>query len=180
MPAPPEVPVLETERLYLRAHRPDDFDACAAMWADPVVTRHFGGKPFPREEVWSRLLRYVGHWSWLRFGFWAIEEKATGTFIGELGFADFRRDIEPALGDLPEVGWILASAAHGRGYATEGVCAALAWGETRFGPIRTTCLIRPANLPSLRVAEKCGFREIHRTTYKGEPMLIFARDPNRT
>jgi len=51
------VPILETERLRLRGHRLDDFPASAAMWADPVVTRHTTGKPQTREEVWLRLLR---------------------------------------------------------------------------------------------------------------------------
>ena len=77
-----EVPVLETERLRLRRHRLEDFAACTAMWADPIVTRHIGGKPFSQEEVWTRLLRYVGHWAWLGFGYWALEEKASDEFIG--------------------------------------------------------------------------------------------------
>lgn len=55
------VPILETERLRLRAHRLDDFAASAAMWADPIVTRYTVGKPQTSEEVWSRLLRYIGH-----------------------------------------------------------------------------------------------------------------------
>ena len=72
------VPVIETERLVLRAHRLDDFDAYAVMWADPVVTRFIGGKPRTREESWIRFLRHPGMWSMLGFGFWAIEEKASG------------------------------------------------------------------------------------------------------
>ncbi|MBZ5619596.1 MAG: GNAT family N-acetyltransferase [Acidobacteriia bacterium] len=170
-----EVPAVETERLRLRAHRIGDFSDCAAMWADPVVTRYIGGKPFSQEDVWSRLLRYVGHWSWMGFGYWAIEEKATGHFIGELGFADFKRDIEPSLDGVPELGWALASRMHGRGYATEAVRAVITWGEARFGPAQTACLIHPENLASLRVAGKCGFQEFQRTMYKGQPTIMFAR-----
>ena len=65
------------------------------MWGDPAVARFIGGKPFTREEVWARILRYVGHWTLMGFGFWAIEEKATGDFIGEVGLADFQRDLDP-------------------------------------------------------------------------------------
>jgi RimJ/RimL family protein N-acetyltransferase len=75
-----QVPVLETERLKLRGHRLDDFAPCAAMWADPLVTRHIGGIPLSAEESWTRLLRYVGHWALLGFGYWVVEEKATGNF----------------------------------------------------------------------------------------------------
>jgi RimJ/RimL family protein N-acetyltransferase len=170
-----EVPVIETERLRLRAHRPDDLGDGAAMWGDPIVTRYIGGKPFTREEVWARLLRYAGHWSWLGFGYWAIEEKATGSFAGEVGFADFKRELESSIEGMPEIGWVLASRAHGQGYATEAVKAVLQWGDARFGRARTVCLIHPENAASVRVAEKCGYGELRRTTYKSQPTIVLAR-----
>lgn len=170
-----EVPVLETARLRLRGHRLHDFPDCKAMWTDPVVFRHIGGKPFSPEEVWTRLLRYVGHWAWLGFGYWAVEEKASGRFIGELGFGNFQRDIEPSLSDVPELGWALVSQAHGKGYATEGVGAAIAWGDQHFGQARTACLIHPDNAASIRVAEKCGYRQLRRTPYKDHDVLWFER-----
>ncbi|HXR17454.1 MAG TPA: GNAT family N-acetyltransferase [Terriglobales bacterium] len=170
-----EVPVIETTRLILRGHRLDDFPDCAAMWADPIVTRHIGGRPFTEEETWARFLRYVGHWSVLGFGYWAIEEKDTATFVGELGFADFKRDIMPSLKGMPELGWVLASRAHGKGYATEAVRAAVAWGKAHFGAARTCCIIHPENLASIRVAEKCGYQEFQRTTYKGHTTIMFAQ-----
>ena len=169
------VPVIETERLRLRAHRPDDFAACAAMWALPDVVRYIGGKPFSVEEVWSRVLRYAGHWQWMGFGFWALEEKATGAFAGDLGFAEFKREIEPSIQGIPEIGWVLAPHAQGKGYATEAVRAVVAWGDQHFDRARTVCLIHPENLPSLRVAEKCGYKEFQRTTYKGQPTIILER-----
>src|SRR5579864_5518349 len=95
--APPalEVPVLETERLRLRGHRLEDFVQSAAMWGDPKVTQYIGGKPLTEEECWTRLLRYAGHWSLLGFGYWVAEEKASGNFVGEVGFADYKRDLQP-------------------------------------------------------------------------------------
>ncbi|HWK46699.1 MAG TPA: GNAT family N-acetyltransferase [Stellaceae bacterium] len=169
-----EVPTIETERLVLRGHRAADLDACAAMWGDAEVTRFIGGKPFARDDVWARLLRYVGHWSLLGFGYWAIDEKAGGAFVGELGFADFKRDITPAL-DVPELGWVLAPRAQGRGYATEAVRAVLAWGDRHLPATQTVCLIRPDNLPSIRVARKTGFQEANRLLLKGQPILLFSR-----
>ena len=61
-------PVIETARLRMRAHRVEDLDICAAMWADPEVVRYIGARPYLREEVWARLLRYAGHWALLRYG----------------------------------------------------------------------------------------------------------------
>jgi len=152
----------------------DDFVHSAAMWADPEVTRYIGGKPLTEEEAWARLLRYVGHWSLLGFGYWAIEEKATGNFAGEIGFADHKRDL-PSLKGIPEIGWVIASQAQGRGYATEGVRAAVAWGDIHFRSAPTACIIHPENLPSIRVAGKCGYRESVLTTYKGQPSMMLVR-----
>jgi RimJ/RimL family protein N-acetyltransferase len=170
------VPTLETERLNLRCHRLDDFEHSAAMWSDPVVTRYVGGKPLTEEECWRRLLGYVGHWSLLGFGYWMAEEKATGTFVGEIGFADYKRDLEPSLKGIPEIGWVLASQAHGKGYATEAVRAAVAWGDSHFESARTACIIAPDNLPSIRVAVKCGYREFAPAKYKGNPTVMYIRD----
>jgi RimJ/RimL family protein N-acetyltransferase len=172
-----EIPILETERLRLRAHRVDDFTVCAAMWADIEVTRYLGGKPFSEEEAWSRFLRYPGHWALLGFGYWLVEEKATGNFVGEVGFADYKRDLRPSLQGTPEIGWVLASTAHGKSYATEAARAAIGWGERHFGAIGTACIIHPENIPSIRVAEKCGYREFQLTTYKGQPAMLFFRKP---
>jgi RimJ/RimL family protein N-acetyltransferase len=168
-------PVLETERLRLRGHGLRDFGAMLEMWADPQVTRFIGGKPSTKDEVWTRLLRYVGHWAILGYGYWAVEEKATGTFVGEIGFADFKRDMEPSLEGIPELGWALAGPAHGKGYATEAVAAAIDWGRGHFNGQRIVCMISPDNTPSIRVAEKCGFRQFGETNYKGAPSLLFER-----
>jgi RimJ/RimL family protein N-acetyltransferase len=168
-------PVLETERLKLRGHCLADFAASSAMWADPVVTRHVGGRPLSQEECWSRLLRYVGHWALLGFGYWVVEEKVTGSFIGEIGFADYKRDMEPPLKDTPEIGWVFATQFHGMGYATEAVREAVAWGDARFGGGATACIIDPENFASIRVAEKCGYRKSHLANYKGHSTLVFVR-----
>jgi RimJ/RimL family protein N-acetyltransferase len=169
-----EIPVIETERLRLRGHRVEDFHDCAAMWGDAAVTRYIGGRPFTQEEVWARLLRYVGHWTLLDYGFWLIEDKATGRFAGEAGMAEFRREIEPAI-EVPEVGWVLSPEFQGRGYATEAVRAVAAWGDGRFAGSRTVCIIHPENQASKRVAGKCGFRELPPATYRGSPTLMFER-----
>jgi len=145
------------------------------MWADPAITRHIGGKPFTEEESWTRLLRYVGHWALLGFGYWVVEEKAMGGFAGEIGFADYKRKIEPSLKDVPEIGWVLATQAQGQGYATEAARAVIAWGDAHFGSSRTSCIVHPDNLPSIRIAEKCGYRELLRTTYRGQPTTVFLR-----
>jgi RimJ/RimL family protein N-acetyltransferase len=146
------------------------------MWAEPALVRYVGIAPSTPEESWSRLLRYVGHWSLLGYGFWAVEELATGRFVGDVGIAEFRRTrIVPPL-ERPEAGWMLAPWAHGQGYATEAVRAILAWSDARGGALaRTTCIINPENAASIRVATKCGFVEERRVDYAGKPVVVFRR-----
>ena len=117
----PTIPVLETERLILRGHRLEDFPSCAALWADPEVTRFISSAPLGAEEAWARFLRYAGHWAMMGYGYWAVEEKGSGRYLANVGFANARRAMSPRLGDDPEVGWVFASEAAGRGYATEAV-----------------------------------------------------------
>jgi RimJ/RimL family protein N-acetyltransferase len=172
------IPEIETERLRLRGHQVTEFDDYAAIWGDPVVTRYIGGRPFTREECWARLLRHIGHWAVLGHGYWAIEEKVSARLIGELGFAQFKRDIDPMI-EFPELGWVLAPAAHGKGYATEAVSAAVAWGDRHFDGGTTACIIDPANRASLGVAAKCGYRELRQVTYKGHAITMFTRSEKR-
>jgi RimJ/RimL family protein N-acetyltransferase len=169
-----DVPMIETERLRLRCNCVEDLGVSMGMWTDPGVMLFLGAKPLTREEAWTRLLRHVGHWALLGFGFWAVEERATGQYVGTVGFMNAHRDIEPSMDD-PEIGWVLAGHAQGKGYATEAVRAAVAWGDQRFGPVRTVCLIHPDNRASMRVAEKVGYRGLHHTTYKQQPAVILAR-----
>ncbi|MDF7811528.1 GNAT family N-acetyltransferase [Hymenobacter sp. YC55] len=174
-PALTQAPVLETERLVLRGYRPDDLAEFAAMHRDPKFYRYLGGQPISREESWRRILTQQGHWTLMGFGYWAVEEKSTGKFIGSVGFADFNRDIKPSISGVPEIGWVLAPRVHGMGYATEAVRAVLAWGNRHFQTKETVCIIDSDNVPSLRVAQKFGYQEVARTTYKEQPIVILAR-----
>lgn len=169
------IPVIETARLRLRAHRVDDHAERVALWSDPEVTRYIGGRPFGAEEVWRRFLQYVGLWHVLGYGYWAVEEKATGRFIGDVGFADLKRDMEPSLGGMLEFGWALAPHVHGKGYASEAVAAALAWANEHVPHLTAVCIISPENAPSIRVAEKAGFVKWTETTYHGAPTVVFRR-----
>ena len=170
------IPVIETERLILRGYRREDFPFYAAMRADVAVMRHIAdGAPKSEEETWSSFLRSAGLWQMLGFGTWAIEEKASGKLIGGLGFEDRKRDRGPAFKDIPEMGWLFASAAWGKGYATESVRAALVWGGSHFGAIRVIALTAPENLASIRVAQKCGFQECARILSVGRPRIVLDR-----
>lgn len=169
------VPVLETERLRLRGHTLADFENSAAMWADERVTRFIGGKPSTREDSWRRFMSFPGHWALLGYGYWLIEERHTGAYVGDGGFGDFKRDLGAHVFDAPEQGWALNPNMHGKGYATEATAVMLRWAEAKFARTDFVCMIAPENAPSLRVAEKLGYREFARTDYKGALSILLRR-----
>lgn len=169
------VPVIETERLRLRGHRREDLPQCVAMWSDPLVTRHIGGMPSTEQRTWARLLSYVGHWTLMGFGYWLIEERESGEFVGEIGFADFKREGAPLLQTGPELGFALAPRFHGKGYATEAVRAALAWGDTWLPRGRCMCLVDAQNAVSLHVLRKAGFEVLQRGTFNGQPVVFLSK-----
>jgi RimJ/RimL family protein N-acetyltransferase len=175
MMAARQAPVLETARLILRPFRQEDLDAQALTMGDPEVVRHLGGTPFSREDTWRRLLCAPGLWNLLGYGYWAVTARDGGHYLGQLGFADFKREMIPAIEGLPEMGWIFAPAAQGQGYATEAGLAALAWADDVLQAPEITAIIDAENAPSIRVAEKCGFNENEPATYRGEPILLFRR-----
>ena len=168
-------PTIETERTVLRPHRLDEFEAYAAMWTDPIVTRFIGGKARTREESWIRFLRHPGMWSMIGYGFWAVEDKASSLFIGEAGFHDLKRDLAPSIEGTPEAGWGFIPSAHGKGIASEGVRGFHDWAKDRPGFEKTVCIIDPENRASLAVAAKLGYREVTRTTYHDAPTILFER-----
>jgi RimJ/RimL family protein N-acetyltransferase len=165
---------LETDRLRLRMFVEDDLDAYAAICADPEVMRYLGdGKVLSRAEAWRQMALVLGHWRLRGFGLWAVTDRATGALVGRLGF--FQPEGWPGF----ELGWMLARAAWGRGYATEGAACALAHAFTTMGREHVISLIRPANLASIRVAERLGQTLESRTTLLGQEALVYGVDRAR-
>lgn len=174
------VPVLETPRLRLRAQALADYPASCALWADPDVARYTVIKPSTSEEVWARLLRNAGHWALLGFGTWLVEEKTSRAFIGEVGLFHYNRALISADGTAhplttPEIGWALAPAMYGCGYATEAATACLEWARDRFIATEVSCVIVPENTPSMNVAAKLGFTPRETVTYRDTSSLVLVR-----
>ncbi len=148
-------PTIETARLRLRPTCADDLDVFAAMWSDPRVFASIGGAGRPRDDVWRRMLATQGHWDWFGYGYWTVERQ--GQIIGNAGFAEFHRPIDPPL-DAPEAGYAYIADHWGLGYATEILAAMVAWADARGWP-RTVAIIDPGN-----AAERARRREVRLPT----------------
>lgn len=145
------IPEVFTERLVLRPFRLADLDAWAAIVADPEVMTYIGtGGPVERDVAWRQLAFHLGEWALRGRGSWVVERRSDGALIGRTGF------LEPLGWPGEELAWMFARAAWGQGYATEATAAARDFGRRHLGAGPLISMIRPANAPSRRLAERLG------------------------
>ena len=170
-----EAPRIETERLILRAFRAADLEPLAAIWADEAVVRYIGGQKLSREDTWRRSLAACGQWPYVGFGYWIVEAKADDSAVGQVGFADFKRDIQPNIEGEPELGYVFAPGVHGMGIAREACAAALDWADVNLDAASYPAIISPDNEASIRLAERLGFTRELDATYRGETIALFRR-----
>lgn len=173
-----QAPQLETTRLVLKQFTLDDFPALKACWATPEMAKINGGENPTAEMVWIRLLRYIGHWQALGYGYWAVFEKSTNRFIGSFGFQDAHRDITPAL-KYPEAGWTLIPEARGKGYATEALAEILRWADRTFSS-HVCCIIDEENQRSNYLAERFGFQFQDYVYYRNKQVRLLVRKSGKS
>ena len=168
-------PTLETERLTLRALRADDLDALFDIWSHQDVIRFLGGTPLGREDTWRRSVTASGLWPLIGFGYWIVELKEDGRLVGQAGFADFKRDMEPSIEGEPELGYIFHPSVHGQGIAFEACQAALHWTDTNLAAPSVPAIISPDNAASIRLAERLGFDRGPDAIYRDKSVALFRR-----
>lgn len=170
------VPRIRTERLLLREPQERDFDAWAAHVEDEESTRYTSGV-LDRRSAWRFFLMSAGSWIVNGGGWWVAEETATGTPVGKVGafFRESMIDLPPRERSL-ELGWTFFKAHWGRGFATEGAAAALAWATARHDPARVIAHVAKENTASVSVANKLGMRLEGDVDFYGEPVQLFVID----
>ena len=112
----------------------------------------------------------IGHWHFRGYGIWAVEEKASGQFIGRIGLH------YPETWPGFELGWTLARTAQGKGYATEAARRALEYAFVELNRDHVISLINPENQPSIRVAERIGETVEGQTELLGTEVLVYGID----
>ena len=171
---PSSLVITESPRLVLREFEPADLDALAAILADPEVM-HFASGVFTREQSLERLESWIENYRRLGFGIWAVVDKQGGALLGLCGLAPQVVDGV----DEVEIGYRFRRDAWGRGYATEAAVAVRIHGFEKLGLRRVISIIEPANVRSLRVAEKNGMRLDKETMMWNKPVRIYAVNSDR-
>jgi RimJ/RimL family protein N-acetyltransferase len=146
---------LRTDRLLLRHWRQSDREPFAAMNADPDVMRHF---PAPLDAAASDAFadRVEAHLEARGWGLWAVELLQHNDFIGFVGLTPVPDDLPSA--PAVEIGWRLAAAYWGNGYAPEAGRAALRVAFEGLHLPEVVSFTTTLNTPSRRVMSKLGLR----------------------
>ena len=147
-----------------------DFEPYAEMCADPDVMRYIGGKTMSRAEAWRHMAFHVGHWEMRGYGHWAVEEKASGNFIGRIGF------LNPAGWPAFEIGWTLGKQYWGKGFATEGARRALDYAFYELDKPHVISLIHRENKGSAAVARRLGEEVEGKAEVFGIEVLVYGVD----
>lgn len=160
---------LQTPRLRLRRFVPDDIDALYRIFCDPAVTKFIGdGQPATREETAVALDSIIRHWHRHGFGRWAILDRASDELIGCGGLR--------SLFGTPELVYLFAEAAWGRGLATEVATAILTYGFEEKAFERIVAITKPNNVASIRVMQKLGMRFEMDAVYYGFEVVQYTID----
>ena len=159
-------PELETDRLRFRMLRDSDFPMYETWCANIDIMRYIGGRTLSQIEAWRNMAYLIGHWSLRGYGYYAVDEKATGRFIGRVGFT--------SAAGWPgfELGWMIDPALQGRGYATEAATFLLRYAFEELDQPHVISLIHADNTPSRRVAGKLGESVEGEAVVLGMPCLI--------
>jgi RimJ/RimL family protein N-acetyltransferase len=161
-------PTLTTERLLLRMLNVDDYEQYYEIHRDEDVTRFTARMKLDRLEAFRHLAMIVGHWQLRGFGMWGVFERETNKLAGRVGF--YQPETWPAF----ELGWTIGKAFWGRGYAPEAAKACLDYAFEAMKRERVISLIDPANVASIRVAEKIGETLTdERFTTGGHELLVY-------
>jgi RimJ/RimL family protein N-acetyltransferase len=146
---------LGTARLLLRRWREEDLEPFAALNADPEAMRYFPS-PMTREKSNAFAVQIDATLKRRGWGLWAVEVVGQAPFIGFVGLNEpgFEAHFTPAV----EVGWRLAPAAWGNGYATEAAGTAIAYGLRTVGLDEIVSFTSVVNERSWRVMERLGMR----------------------
>jgi [ribosomal protein S5]-alanine N-acetyltransferase len=185
---------IESERLIFRRIEQADFEFFARIHADPVVARYLGnGTPRSIQETHELLERYYETYKSLELGPLAVLRKSDGVLMGRCGLSDMALEVNTASGKLPrvwyqrsqipsdanvifeqELGYTFDRNYWGQGYASEAAARMFEYASSTM-PVRSiVSVIHPDNIPSIKIAKRCGARQENNVMLLGQEFLRFA------
>ncbi|MGC1503215.1 MAG: GNAT family N-acetyltransferase [Sulfitobacter sp.] len=159
------IPVLDTQRLTLRAPRKSDLPTLTAFFE--TERSHMVGGPADVNQTFAKLASRIGHWAIRGYGVWHIDDRQTGDFLGWVGM------MNPPSWDEPELAWTLFAHAEGKGYAFEAARAARAYAAQEFKLDGVISYIHADNTRSAALATRLGAEYERDGEVMGTPCHIY-------
>lgn len=160
---------LHSERLTLRPFRPADLDRVATISCNEEKMR-FIGPPLTRHQAKEALDWKLHEWRRRGFGWFAILEKKSKQFIGEVGLQAFEYDTQAK---TVELAYIIAQPAQHKGYATEAAREVLRFGFIQKQLTKIVAVIDPENIASQRTLARLGFQFRDQRMAYGRPVMYY-------
>jgi len=160
--------ILTTNRLRLREMVIGDLDFVAKMLACPEVMRYYP-QVYNREEAAGWLERQLNRYREDGYGLWLVEDRNTREPVGQVGVNLQQIEKQP----IVEVGYLIDQPFWQKGYAIEAASACKEYAFCQLHAEAVHSLIRPANIPSQRVALRNGMKPIRLVTFKNLDHLLF-------
>lgn len=143
--------MIETERLILRRVDPEkDFEAWAKAMADENTVRYLGTKPMSRKDAWRSMAEVMGHWEIRGYGFFSLESRETGEWVGRVG------PWYPEGWPDKEVGWAISPEHLRKGYGAEAARASIDYAFNVLGWEKVIHVILEGNVASMALAKSVG------------------------
>src|SRR5579862_1961477 len=170
---------IESERLIFRRIEQADFEFFARIHADPIVARYLGnGRPRSIQETRALLETFCETYKIFELGPLAVLRKSDGVLIGRCGLSDMALEVNTSSGTLPrvwyqrsqvpsgtnvifeqELGYTFDRKYWGQGYASEAAARVFEYASSTMPLRRIVSVIHPDNVPSIKIAKKCGARQ---------------------
>ena len=162
------IPILETAHTKLRPFHMADLDALFRIANQKDIFKYFPNpEPWTIEKTGKFIQNQLDHWERHGFGWWGVESLDHPELVGWNGLQYI-----PDTAEI-EVGYLISREYQGRGWTTEGVLASLEYGFDRLGIPSIIAIVHPENIPSQRVATKCGLSLVDRNNYFGMDCFRF-------
>ncbi|MFK7836022.1 MAG: GNAT family N-acetyltransferase [Sulfitobacter sp.] len=159
------IPVLDTQRLTLRAPKAGDLATLTAFFQ--TERSHTVGGPADAVESFTKLTARIGHWAVKGYGLWHVDSRENGDFLGWVGI------LNPPEWDEPELAWTVFAHAEGKGYAFEAARAARAFAASHLKCDGVISYIRPTNTRSIALADRLGATLEDTRDWRGKPVNIY-------
>jgi RimJ/RimL family protein N-acetyltransferase len=156
--------LFKSERLGFRNWIPSDIEKMVRINADKEVMQFFPALPSIQETT-AFIERMQTQFAKKNYCYFAVDELASGTFIGFIGLSDqtYESDFTPHT----DIGWRLRRSSWSRGYATEGAKACLEYAKQELNIPEIFAVASKVNLNSINVMEKIGMSYVKNFEHPG-------------